>query len=101
MNAIAEKVHLIERIAPHDDATLRILDNVIDFPLANDHKKLAGYCAELATFETQYGMSTAEFQRRFDSSELGDAPYWFDWDGLAAIAASLEAKLKSVESGCG
>ncbi|MBK6999196.1 MAG: hypothetical protein IPH35_04210 [Rhodoferax sp.] len=44
-------------------------------------------------------MSTAEFQQGFDSGKLGDAPQWFDWDGLAAIVASLEAKLNAVDAG--
>ena len=39
-------------------------------------------------------MSTEEVQRRFDSGELGDAPEWFDWDGYAALTASIEDKLK-------
>ena len=101
MNAIAEKVHLIERIAHDDDATRRMLDKVIDFLLEKDRKKLARYRQELAAFELQYNMSTTEFQQGFDSGKLGDAPQWFDWDGLAAVAASLEAKLSMVAVGRG
>jgi hypothetical protein len=97
MNAIAEKVNLIERIAHNDEATLRMLDKVIDFLVAKDRKKLAGFHKELAVFEQQYGMSTAEFQRGFDSGELGDAPQWFDWDGLAALTTEVERKLAELE----
>jgi hypothetical protein len=101
MNAIAEKVHLIERIAHDDEPTRRMLDKVIDFLLEKDRKKLAKFREELAAFEQQYNMSTAEFQQGFDSGKLGDAPQWFEWDGLAAIAASLEAKLNAVDCGRG
>lgn len=98
MNAVAEKIHLIERIAHDDEHTRQVLDKVIDFLLEKDRKKLARLREELAAFEQQYNMSTAEFQQGFDSGKLGDAPQWFDWDGLAAIVASLEAKLKAVDS---
>lgn len=97
MNAIAEKAHLIERIAHDDESTRRILDKVIDFLLDKDRKKLAKFREELTAFEQQYNMSTAEFQQGFDSGKLGDAPQWFDWDGLAAIVASLETKLNAVD----
>lgn len=96
MSAIAEKIHLIERITHNDEVTLRMLDKVIDFLVEKDRKKLAGFREKLVAFEQQYGMSTAEFQQRFDAGELGDAPQWFDWDGFAALAASIENKLGSV-----
>lgn len=69
------------------------------FLVEQDHKKLAECREKLLALELQYGMSTAEFQRRFESGELGDAPQWFDWDGFAALAASLEAKQAVAEAG--
>jgi AraC-like DNA-binding protein len=98
MNAIAERIHLIERIAHNDEGTLRMLDKVIEVLVEKDRKKLAGFRGKLAEFEQRYGMSTTEFQRRFDSGELGDASEWFDWDGFAALSGSLESKLKAVEA---
>lgn len=98
MSAITEKVHLIEKLANNAPDANRLLDKVIDFLLADDRRKLAGFRAQLAVFEQQHGMSTAEFRRRFDSGELGDAPAWFDWDGYAVLADSLEEKLSALES---
>ncbi len=97
MNAIAEKIHLIERISGNSAHANRLLDKIIDFLLAEDRRKLLEFQGKLEVFERQHGMSTAEFQRRFDSGELGDAPEWFDWDGYAALASSLEEKLRTVE----
>lgn len=93
MSTIAEKIHVIERLSSDSAETTQLLDKVIDFLTEKDRKKLAGFREKLAVLERQYGMSTAEFQQRFDSGELGDAPQWFDWDGYASLAASLEAKL--------
>jgi hypothetical protein len=96
MNAIAEKIQLIEKLSGSPSEANRLLDKLIDFLLTDDQKKLARFRSQLADFEKQYGMTTAEFQRRFDSGELGDAPQWFDWDGFAALAASMENKLSTL-----
>ena len=101
MSAIAEKIHLIEQLSTNSVATGQLLDKVIDFLVEKDRKKLAEFHGKLASLEQQYGMSTAEFQRRFEAGELGDAPHWFDWDGYAALAASLTAKLATAEAGRG
>lgn len=98
MSAIAEKVQLIEKLAGNSPETSRLLDKVIDFLLADDRRKLAEFHEKLTAFEQRNGMSTEEFQRRFDAGELGDAPEWFDWDGYAALAASLEKKLSALEA---
>lgn len=101
MSAIAEKIYLIEQLSTNSAATGQLLDKVIDFLVEKDRKKLAEFREKLSALESQYGMSTAEFQRRFESGELGDAPQWFDWDGFAALAASVEAKLAVAEAGRG
>lgn len=101
MSAIAEKIHLIEQLSTNSVATGQLLDKVIDFLVEKDRKKLSEFHQKLSAFEQQYGMSTAEFQRRFDSGELGDAPEWFDWDGYAALASSLETMLAAAEAGRG
>ena len=94
MNMIAEKIHLIESLSSDQKSTVRLLDKVIDCLLEDDIRKLGQFRQTLAEFERTYDMSTEEFQRRFDSGELGDAPEWFDWDGYAALTASIEDKLK-------
>lgn len=97
MDAIADKIHLIERLSTNTAATSLLLDKVIEHLLDHDRRKLADFREKLAAFEARHGMTTAEFQHRFDSGELGDAPEWFDWDGYATLAASLEEKLAGLE----
>ncbi|MGZ8218022.1 hypothetical protein [Methylomagnum sp.] len=99
MNAIAEKIHIIESLSPDPKATVRLLDKVIGC-LADDYRrKLAELEGVLAGFERQHGMTTAEFLRGFESGELGDAPEWFDWDGYAALAEEARRKLAEVGHG--
>jgi len=94
MNDIAEKIHLNELLASNSAATANLPDKVIESLVESDHRKLVSFRDKLAVFEQTNGMSTAEFQTRFDAGELGDAPEWFDWDGYAELAASLEKKLQ-------
>jgi hypothetical protein len=99
MSAIAERIHVIEALSADPNATVKLLDKVIDC-LADDYRrKLMEVEGVLREFERKHGMSTAEFQRRFDSGELGDAPEWFDWDGYAALAG--EARMRLAEVGRG
>jgi len=101
MSAIAEKIHLIEQLSTSSAATSQLLDKVIDFLVEKDRKKLANFREKLNSLELQYGMTTAEFQRRFDSGELGDEPQWFDWDGFSTLAVSLSTKLTAAEAARG
>jgi len=86
-----EEVSLID---PQPAATTNLPDKVIEPQVESDRSKLAGFRAKLAEFEQRHGMTTVEFQARFDAGDMGDAPEWFDWDGYATLATSLEDKLK-------
>lgn len=36
----------------------------------------------LREYESQYGLSTIEFYRRYQSGELGDGDEWMMWSGI-------------------
>jgi len=97
MSAIADKIHIIERISTDEAATVNLLDKVIASLLENDRRKLTQFRGRLSAFEAQYGMKTDEFQRLFNSGTLGDAMDWFEWDAIADMAARLEDKLALVQ----
>ena len=46
----------------------------------------------LAAFEKQYGMSTAEFLRRFKPGEMEETLDFLDWQGETRMLALLEEK---------
>jgi hypothetical protein len=48
--------------------------------------------ARLEAFEKKYGMSTAEFLRRFKPGELDETPDFLDWQGETKMLALLEEK---------
>jgi len=49
-------------------------------------------CARLEAFEKQYGMSTAEFLRRFKPGDLEETLDFLDWQGETKMLALLEEK---------
>jgi hypothetical protein len=79
-----EKVRLFERYLElahgSADATL---DTVLDKLLARKRAELTQHRdemqAELAAFESQYGMSSVEFFDKFQQGALGDAVDFLDW----------------------
>jgi hypothetical protein len=48
--------------------------------------------ARLEAFEKQYGMSTAEFLRRFKPGDLEETLDFLDWQGETKMLALLEEK---------
>jgi len=46
----------------------------------------------LREFEKKYGMSTAEFERRFTPEDLGETLDFIEWDGEAETLRLLEEK---------
>ena len=48
--------------------------------------------ARIEAFEKQYGMSTAEFLRRFTPDDLGETLDFIEWQGETKMLALLEEK---------
>ena len=52
----------------------------------------------LRAFEKQYGMSTAEFERRFTPDDLGETLDFIEWDGEIETLHLLEEKQNMIKS---
>lgn len=52
----------------------------------------------LREFEKKYGMSTAEFERRFTADDLGETLDFIEWDGEVDTLHLLEEKQKMIKS---
>lgn len=97
MNAIAEKLHLLETVVPNDAQLASMLDKVLGAVTDQYRQKLFGYREKLQELERHHAMSTDIFLKRFEAGELGDAAEWFDWEALAALKAEAEHKLGELE----
>jgi len=51
--------------------------------------------AKLEAFEKQYGMSTAEFERRFKPGDLEETLDFIEWEGEIKTLRLLEEKLNA------
>jgi hypothetical protein len=51
----------------------------------------------LREFEKKYGMSTAEFERRFTADDLGETLDFIEWDGEIDTLRLLEEKKKMIQ----
>ncbi len=97
MSAIAEKLRLLETVAPNDAHLASMLDKVLGAVADQYRQKLSGYRNKLQELERQHGMSTDIFLRRFEAGELGDGEEWFDWEAIAVLKAEAERKLGELE----
>ena len=76
MNAIADKLHLLEMVAPNDALLASMLDKVLGAVADQYRHKLSGYRDKLQELERQHGMSSEAFLQRFEAGDLGDAGEW-------------------------
>ncbi|MDZ4251843.1 MAG: hypothetical protein U1A72_04630 [Sulfuritalea sp.] len=97
MNAIAEKLHLLETVAPNDALLASMLDKVLSAVADQYRQKLSGYRSKLEELEHHHNMNTKLFLQRFEAGDLGDADQWFDWEAMAALKAEAERKLGELE----
>ena len=74
MNAITEKLHLLESVAPNDAVLASMLDKVLGAVADQDRQKLSGYRSKLQELERLHEMGTDAFLQRFEAGDLGDAP---------------------------
>jgi hypothetical protein len=95
MNAIAEKISLIESLSLNQNATIQLLDKIIYHLIENQNKKLAELQSQLNGFEKKYSLSTIEFKKLFAAGEMGDDMDFFEWDCIADMASNLIHKAKS------
>ncbi len=71
------------------DVVDRTLDKIIMPERAQARRELSELEVSLAVFEQQYQMSSAQFQQRFHTGQLGDDADFFEWSALHNMAKNL------------
>jgi hypothetical protein len=56
--------------------------------------QLAALAADLAAYEQQYGMSSAEFVRRYEAGQTGDSMDFVEWTSLVRMRDTLRQHLQ-------
>ena len=72
----------------------RTLDKLLHYEAENSRQQLTELQQDLALFEQQYGMTSAEFYQRFQAGKLGDDMDYVEWASLVQMSRNLEERLE-------
>ena len=76
------------------DLMERTLDKLFTREADVCREQLRQLQADLAEFEQRYGLSSAEFYRRFQSGQTDDRMDYVEWASLVQMARNLEERLR-------
>lgn len=83
----------------------RAVSRMLAYEAERCRRHLADLQADLAGFEQQYGLHSADFYARYQAGEIDDRMDFVEWAALAQMAARLEHRLRllqgEVEAGAG
>ena len=91
---------MLQQIVVESDSKLEIkslLESAIHGELRGIQRGIDLKRARLEAFEKKYGMTTAEFLRRFNPDDLKETLDFIDWQGETKMLALLEEKKKALE----
>ena len=78
---------------PLVDMTVRKL---LERQVQEDGERLADLNVELARFEAQFGMNSAEFFATYQAGEMGDSADVFEWQALYQMADRLTEEIDTL-----
>jgi len=88
-----ERLAQLERMGLTSSLVAVTIDKLYEHEITEARRKLAGFAVELAEFEAQYEMTSAEFFQRFQRGEMGDAMDFFDWSAVVQMTNNLRSRL--------
>ena len=77
------------------DATI---DKLLSVEVAKARQEADSLRSRLAELETEYGMSSADFLRRFQAGELGDSADMFEWSAYYQMWLSAQERVRLLEA---
>jgi hypothetical protein len=81
--------HELRDVHPLDKVQVMVLNRPQKSQFAVEEIDLEGVRQELAVFERQYDIPSAEFYRRYRQGEMGDAGDFIVWAGMYQIMLRL------------
>lgn len=97
MSTLQQKVEAMEKVGARDVAD-QALQKLIRLHVQKYERHLADVQRELAPFEQQYGLSSAECHRRFMAGEMGDSADIMEWMGLYDDALLYQDRLATLRA---
>ncbi|GIK41639.1 MAG: hypothetical protein BroJett011_54720 [Chloroflexota bacterium] len=98
MADVQTKLDLLKEIVADESDFSLVLDKLLNVISEQHRSLLKRYQTDLQDFEARYGMPSAEFYRKFELGELGDAMDSFEWAGLFELQQNLLEKIQRLET---
>lgn len=96
-NTTAERLATLARLYQQGQSS-QLMDRTLDKLLAHEAEQarteLAVLAGDLATFEQQYHISTAEFSRRYEAGQTDDRMDFVEWASLLRMRDNLLRRLQ-------
>lgn len=80
------------------DLTIQTLHKLLDMEISQARIDLDATEKDLAEFEKQYGMSTADFFQKYQSGQTDDRMDYVEWSSLAQMAERIRERLEFLTS---
>jgi hypothetical protein len=95
--AIAQRLSTLAQLYQQGHASelmARILAKLLAYEADICREQLKQVQADLAGFEQQYGLTSAEFYRRYQSGQTDDRMDYVEWASLTQMAHNLQQRLR-------
>jgi len=100
MSTLQQKIEAMEKVGAGAVAD-QALQKLIRLHVQKYERHLTEVQRELAPFEQQYGMSSAECHRRFLAGEMGDSAAIMEWMGLYDDVTLYQERLATLRAATG
>jgi hypothetical protein len=100
MSTLQQKIEAMEKVGAGAVAD-QALQKLIRLHVQKYERHLTEVQRELAPFEQQYGMSSAECHRRFLAGEMGDSADIMEWMGLYDDVILYQERLATLRAAIG
>lgn len=96
-NTIAQRLQTLARLYEQGQASEmmeRTLDKLLAYEADLCREQLEQLRADLAELEQRYGLSSAEFYRRFQAGQTDDRMDYVEWASLVQMSNNLQERLR-------
>jgi hypothetical protein len=95
-----ERVHVLEKLYQQgqgSDVVDLALEKLFAYELDTCQRQLAQLEQDLAEFEAEYAVASAQFYAEFQAGERGDAMDYVEWASLVQMADRLRERIALLE----
>jgi len=96
-NTVAQRLRTLAQLYQQGQASElmeRTLDKLLAHEADTSRAQLSQLKADLAEFERRYGLTSAEFYRRFQAGQTDDRMDYVEWASLVQMRDNLQQRLR-------